>query len=170
MAGFLGRYYTTLDDKGRCSLPAKLRTFVGAGKKPLLDGSLVLTKGLEGCLILFPKSEWDTIQSRLSAFPFTQRDFRHFSRWFYSSAGIVAPDKNGRILIPSHLIEEAGLKKDLLVIGLDRWVEIWNPERFDYFLKQFSGSYEDVAERLLTGNGTGGDQGASPAGDGSRSS
>lgn len=154
LAGFYGKFQTTMDNKGRFPLPSKLRTIKGSdGKKPLLSGDLVMTKGLEGCLSLYPDGEWNEIQSRLSALSFTQKDFRSFSRRFYSSASVVAPDRSGRILIPAHLIEEADLKKDLLVIGVSRWVEIWNADRFRFYLEQYAGSYEEVAERLFAGDG-----------------
>lgn len=152
MNGFYGLYYTTMDDKGRFALPAKLRSVIGRGDKPALEGNLILTKGLEGCLTLYPEAEWAEIQNRLSSLNFTKRDFRFFSRRFYSSACIVSPDRNGRIMIPSHLIDEAALKKELLVIGVNRWVEIWNSERYRYYLDQFSQSYEEVAERLFSGD------------------
>ena len=64
----------------------------------------------------------------------------------------MTPDRSGRMVIPAHLIAEAGLKKELLIIGVNRWVEIWNPERYEYYLKQFSGSFEEVAERLFSGD------------------
>ncbi|KAA3634211.1 MAG: division/cell wall cluster transcriptional repressor MraZ [Calditrichaeota bacterium] len=153
LSGFLGQYQTTLDDKGRFALPAKLRAVKGVAKKPLLEGELTITKGLEGCLSLYPQQEWQKIQERLSSLNFTKKDFRFFSRRFYSSAGMVTPDKNGRILIPSHLLTEAKLSKDLLVIGVNDWIELWDPIRYQYYLEQFSGSYEDVAERLFTGDG-----------------
>ena len=147
-----------MDDKGRFALPAKLRSVLGTNKKPLLDGNLIITKGLEGCLTLYPESEWSEIQNRLSSLNFTKRDYRYFGRRFYSSAAIVSPDRNGRILVPSHLIKEASLIKELLVIGVNRWVEIWNPERYQYYLEQYAGSYEEVAERLFTADGFEGDQ------------
>lgn len=152
MTGLIGRYQTTMDEKGRFVLPAKLRAIVGPSQKNLLEGDLVLTKGLEGCLSIYPENEWEEIQRRLSSLSFTQKDFRFFSRRFYSAAAVVTPDKNGRILIPAHLIEEARLKKDLLIIGLNRWIEIWNPDLFDYIMEQSAGSYEDTAERLLSGH------------------
>lgn len=142
-----------MDDKGRFALPAKLRSVVDDSKKVILEGDLVLTKGLEGCLSLYPQKEWDNIQNRLSSLNFTKKDFRFFSRRFYSAAAIVSPDKNGRILIPSHLVAEASLKKELLVIGVNDWIEIWDPIRYQYYLEQFSGSYEEVAERLFLGDG-----------------
>lgn len=152
MTGFYGQFQTALDSKGRFAVPARFRLVTGVAKKALLSGDLILTKGLEGCLSLYPEAEWNDIQSRLSKLNFTQKDFRFFSRRFYSAAGTVSLDKSGRILIPAHLLKEAGLKKDLLVIGVNRWIEIWNPERFSYYLEQFSGSYEEVAERLFSGN------------------
>lgn len=154
MSGFVGQYQTTMDNKGRFALPAKLRAVVGPDKKSLLEGELTITKGLEGCLSLYPKGEWQKIQGRLSSLNFTKKDFRFFSRRFYSSAGIVSPDKNGRILIPAHLIQEGKLNKDLLVIGVNDWIEIWDPIRYQFYLEQYSGSYEDVAERLFTGDGS----------------
>jgi MraZ protein len=152
VTGFVGQYSTTMDDKGRFALPARLRHVKGASGKALLSGNLILTKGLEGCLSLYPESEWAEIQDRLSTLNFTQRDFRYFSRRFYSSASSVSPDRSGRILIPAHLVQEAALGRELLVIGVNRSVEIWNPERYRYYLEQYTGSYEEVAERLFTGH------------------
>lgn len=153
VTGFYGQFQTTLDEKGRFGLPAKLRNVASPDSgKPLLEGDLIITKGLEGCLSLYPEAEWASIERRLSDLSFTQRDFRYFSRRLYSSAGTVSPDRNGRILVPSHLVAEAALKKELLVIGVGRWIEIWNPDRYQYYLDQFAGSYEEVAERLLTAN------------------
>lgn len=153
MPGFYGKYRTTLDDKGRFSLPVKLRNVKSQDDKPILDDHIILTKGLEGCLSLYPEEEWKSIEKRLSSFPFTKKDFRFFIRRFYSSAAAVSPDRSGRILIPSHLIEEAQLKKELLIIGVNWWIEIWNPDIHDEYYNQATESYEDVAERLIRGHG-----------------
>ena len=153
MTGFFGRYSTTMDSKGRCILPAKLRSVVDDEGQPVLSGEVFLTKGLEGCLAVYPASEWQSIQERLSTIEFTDKHYRSFSRRFYSLAAPVAPDKNGRILIPSHLIDEAKLEKELAVIGVNRWIEIWNPQLLKYYLDEFAGSYEDVAAQLFSGDG-----------------
>lgn len=152
LTGFYGKYSTTLDDKGRFALPAKLRSVKGPSDDLLLDGNVILTKGLEGCLSLYPEIEWDEMQRRLAALSFTQKGYRFFSRLFYSAATVVTPDKNGRILIPNHLIQEAALKRELLVLGVNRSVEIWNPERYRYYVEQSPHSYEEVAERLFSGD------------------
>ena len=154
MSGFLGQYQTTMDNKGRFALPSKLRSVVDViNKKSLLEGELTITKGLEGCLSLYTKAEWENIISRLSSLSFTKKDSRSFSRQFYSSAGFVTPDKNGRILIPAHLVSEGKLQKDLLVIGVNSWIEFWNPIQYQNYLEKSAGSYEEVAERLFTGDG-----------------
>jgi MraZ protein len=152
VTGFFGQYTTTMDDKGRCILPAKLRAAVDDAGKPLLAGNIFLTKGLEGCLAVYPESEWDAIQKRLSALEFTDKSFRSFSRRFYSFAAPVTADKNGRILIPAHLVKESHLDKELAVIGVNRWIEIWSPQLLKYYMEEFAGSYEEVAAKLFTGD------------------
>ncbi|MEA2030447.1 MAG: division/cell wall cluster transcriptional repressor MraZ [candidate division Zixibacteria bacterium] len=149
MSGFYGQFHTTMDVKGRFALPSRLRNVADEDGKMYLDGNLILTKGLEGCLSLYPEVEWQTIQGRFSSLSFTKRNYRYFSRRFYSSAALVKSDKNGRILIPAQLTADAHLKKDLTVIGVNRSIEIWNPERFEYYLEQFHGSWEEVAEQLF---------------------
>ncbi|MBU0983330.1 MAG: division/cell wall cluster transcriptional repressor MraZ [candidate division Zixibacteria bacterium] len=153
MTGFYGQYTTSMDAKGRCILPAKMRSVADDSGNLLLDGEIVLTKGLEGCLAVYPEPEWAAIQERLSSLNFTDKPFRSFSRRFYSSASPVTPDKNGRILIPGHLIKEANLEKELMVIGVNRWIEIWNPQLFKYYLDQNAGSYEEQAAKLFVGDG-----------------
>ena len=153
MTGFFGRYSTTIDEKGRCILPAKLRAVADDSGKPLLAGDIFLTKGLEGCLAVYPEIEWNAIQVRMSTLEFTDAAYRSFSRRFYSFAAPVAADKNGRILIPAHLMAEADLQKELVVLGVNRWIEIWNPQLLKYYMEKFAGSYEDVAARLFSGNG-----------------
>ena len=158
VSGFYGQFPTTLDEKGRFALPAKLRNVVGPSGKPILEGTIVLTKGLEGCLSLYPEAEWEEIQKRLSSQNFTHADFRYFSRRFYSMAAAVSPDRSGRVLIPANLLAEAQLKKDLLLIGVNRMIEIWNPANYDKYVDDYPGSFEDVAERLYSGPGGDGQQ------------
>jgi len=152
LTGFIGKYTTTMDDKGRCILPAKLRSVTDDSGKPLLDGDILLTKGLEGCLSVYPMAEWESIQKRLSGLDFTDPSYRSFSRRFCTLAAPVAPDKSGRILIPAHLIAEASLEKELTVIGVNRSIEIWNPTMLKFYLEQYAGKYEEVAARLFSGN------------------
>lgn len=153
VTGFFGQYSTTIDVKGRFILPAKLRAVTDDSGKQLLAGDIFLTKGLEGCLAIYPEVEWNAIQERMSTLEFTDKSYRSFSRRFYSFAAPVNADKNGRILIPSHLVSEADLAKELVVLGVNRWIEVWNPQLLKYYLERYAGSYEDVAAKLFSGDG-----------------
>ena len=146
MKGFFGQYNVNLDPKGRIALPARIRPRTESGASV----ELALTKGLDGCLAIYTDEEWTSFQNRLDELSFTNRDLRSFSRHFYSLACIVEPDRQGRFLIPANLLEEAGLKKEVLIIGANRWIEIWNPESYRKYMSQLEVSYEDVAERLLS--------------------
>lgn len=153
LTGFFGRYTTTVDEKGRCILPAKLRSVTDDAGKVLLAGDIFLTKGLEGCLAVYPEAEWNAIQVRMSTLEFTDPAYRSFSRRFYSFAAPVNADKNGRILIPAYLMAEAELQKELVVLGVNRCIEIWNPQLLKFYLEKFAGRYEDVAAKLFSGDG-----------------
>lgn len=147
MDGFYGRFEVVMDIKGRISLPAKLRPSLieGVGE----PDSFILTKGLDGCLALYPRKQWEQIQQRLDSLNFTRKDFRYFSRLLHSVAVLITLDRQGRLLIPSHLQREASLEKDVLVIGAYRWIEFWNPALYQQYLDQYGQSYEEVAEKLF---------------------
>ncbi len=151
MIGFYGQFKVNLDPKGRISLPSKIRPKDEGG----IAESLVLTQGLDGCLTLYTQEEWSKFQERLDDLSVTKRDFRFVSRFIYSSASIVEPDKQGRFLIPANLLEVAGLERDALVIGAYRWIEIWNPDRYKQFLDQHGGALSEIADGLFSNDGTG---------------
>lgn len=153
MIGFYGQFKVNLDPKGRLALPAKIRPREQDGS----SSKLVLTKGLDGCLALYTEKEWSSFQERLNELSFTTRDFRFVSRMIYSAASVVEPDRQGRFLIPGHLLEDAGLKSDALVLGAYRWIEIWNPERFDKHVDKHGATLEDVADRLFSDERSGKD-------------
>ena len=144
MDGFYGQFNVNIDPGGRLALPAKVRPRGESGIE-----EMVLTKGLDGCLALYTASEWRAFQSQLDTLSFTQKDFRFLTRFMYSMISPVELDRQGRFLIPSTLLREAELKREALVLGAYRWIEIWNPENYSHFMKQFGGTYEEVAERLF---------------------
>ncbi len=150
MNGFFGQYNVNLDPKGRISLPARIRPRNGDDS----SAPLVLTRGFENCLALYPEDEWSSLHGRLEELPSTSRDFRLFSRLMYSAAVIVTPDSQGRFLIPAYLLKFADLKRQALVLGANRWIEIWSPEKFNHTLDQPGGGFEDVAERLFNSGGS----------------
>lgn len=137
---FLGEFQHTLDGKGRLILPSKFRD-------ALADG-LVITKGMEGCLFIFPKSEWPQLEDKVRSLPLTKKDARKFSRFFFAGATEEALSKQGRVLIPENLRKYAGLEKDIVVIGVSNRLEIWDKERWAAYSKEAGESYENVAEEL----------------------
>lgn len=137
---FLGEFQHTLDGKGRLILPSKFRD-------ALADG-LVITKGMEGCLFIFPKSEWPQLEDKVRSLPLTKKDARKFSRFFFAGATEEALSKQGRVLIPENLRKYAGLGKDIVVIGVSNRLEIWDKERWAAYSKEAGESYENVAEEL----------------------
>lgn len=147
MDGFYGQFNILMDEKGRVSLPAKFRpSYQEDAQEP---DNFILTKGLDGCLALYPRKQWEQIQQRLGSLNFTRKDFRYFSRLLHSAAVLITLDRQGRLLVPLHLQKEASLDKDILVIGNYHWIEFWNPQIYGQYLDQYGQSYEEVAERLF---------------------
>lgn len=140
---FLGTHSPRLDDKGRLILPAKFRDELAEG--------LVITKGQERCLFVFPVAEFSQIAEQLRAAPMTHKAARAYSRVFFASASDEVPDKQGRITIPPHLREYAGLTRDCVVIGASTRVEIWDSQAWDTYLAESEEAFADIEEEVLPG-------------------
>lgn len=136
----LGYSERTIDAKGRMILPRAYR-------RELEDG-LVVTKGLDNCLLLFPMNEWESVVGKIEEMPAGREETRRFSRLFFSNASRLMPDAQGRILIPPHLREMAGLQKDVVVVGLSNKAEVWNPDRWAVYSGESAGSYEQAASDI----------------------
>ena len=119
---FMGEYNHTIDAKGRLIIPSKFRELLGE--------EFVLTKGLDGCLSIYPMDEWNAFEEKLRALPLTNKNARTFTRFFVAGATNCELDKQGRILLPATLREFAGLEKDVLLAGMLDHIEIWNEERW----------------------------------------
>lgn len=130
---FKGEYNHTVDTKGRLIVPAKFREMLG--------DTFVVTKGLDGCLFVYPNEEWTNIENKFREIPLTTKDARKFSRFFFAGAADCEVDKQGRILIPSVLREFAGLKKEVVLVGVLNRIEIWSKERW-----LGENEYEDMDE------------------------
>ncbi|MBW8481011.1 division/cell wall cluster transcriptional repressor MraZ [Actinomadura parmotrematis] len=140
---FLGTHTPRLDDKGRLFLPAKYREE--------LSGGLVITKGQERCLYVFPMAEFQRITEALRTAPVTERAVRAYSRVFFASASDEVPDKQGRITIPAPLRAYAGLRRDCTVIGANTRLEIWDSRAWEVYLEQEEPAFADVSEEVLPG-------------------
>jgi MraZ protein len=139
----LGAHDHTLDDKNRLTLPAKFRQDFAEG--------VVVTRGLDGCLYAFRRADWDRlVESRLSTLDPLSPEGRRLQRHFFSGAAESELDKQGRVMIPSQLIEHAKLGKEVVVAGVNDRLEIWDRAAWRKELAEVEGSAEDVAERLAT--------------------
>ena len=138
---FMGEYHHSIDAKGRIIIPSKVRDDLGE--------NFIVTRGLDGCLFLYPKNEWDRIISKYKELPDT-KDKRQFMRIFLSGATICEYDKQGRINIPNPLIEFAKLEKDCIIIGVDEKLEIWSKERWEEFIANNEENLSDIADSLFS--------------------
>jgi len=137
---FIGEYQHSIDSKGRLFIPARFREGLG--------DTFILTKGLDGCLFVYPPKEWTAIEQKMRSLPFTKADTRAFMRFFFSGATECDVDKQGRILIPSSLREYAGLEKETMIIGISSRVEIWSRQRWEEYSRTASASAEQIAEKI----------------------
>lgn len=146
---FIGRYDHTLDAKNRLMVPQCFRDSVGKAEKSF---KFYLTRGLDRCLAMYAPSTWSRMVELLNsrkAEELAERRTRKFFRLFYSSAVEVKPDKAGRILIPDHLRELGGLKKSVVLIGVNDRIEIWDRDRWARFTEGEEGEYEESAREAF---------------------
>ena len=136
----LGEYKHNLDTKGRMAVPAKFRDALLAGA--------IITRGIDSCLFVFTNADWDTLAKKLIALPLAQANSRAFARLMLAGATDVAPDNQGRILIPDYLRKYAGLKKEVVVAGLYNRIEIWDDAAWTAYKIKTESSSESIAEKL----------------------
>ena len=140
-----GEHEHTVDLKGRLIVPAKFRQVLKANHVT----SLFLTRGLDGCLFLFPESEWRLTEGRFKPLPITKGEGRKFNRLLFSGAVEVTIDGLGRLLIPKSLKEFAQIKQQVVVVGVSSRMEIWAKEKWQAYYESSRQSFEEVAERVL---------------------
>ena len=135
---FLGEFSHTIDDKGRLTLPSKFRADLGHG--------VVVTRGVDKCLFVFTLAEFERLADRIGTLPMTQVEAREFSRHFFSGASDVELDKQGRVLIPQNLREYAGLDGDVIVVGINQRIEIWDANAWPQVRAAFERNAADNAD------------------------
>ena len=128
---FLGEFVHTIDEKGRLTIPAKFRDGLAAG--------LVITRSLDRCLAIYPQDEWEKLAAKVSDLPMTDRRARAFRRLVFAHASDAVPDRQGRVLIPPHLREYAGLNGEAVITGLNTYIEVWSPAPWDEELERVEG-------------------------------
>ena len=139
---FYGEYHHALDGKNRLFIPSKLRKNLKKG------GKLVLSRGLDSCLFIFPLNEWQNLEDKAKVLPITDRDARAFTRHLFSGASICTVDAQGRIPFPPTLKEYAEIKKEVVIIGVSSRIEIWSKERWEKYFKNTEDKVDDIASKL----------------------
>lgn len=142
---FYGEYLHTIDRKGRLILPAKFRE---SAKSNFID-KFFITRGLDSCLFMFSEDEWRTQEQKFKSLPITKQQARSFSRLYFSGAVEVSADKQGRILIPQFLKDYAGIKREVVIVGVSNRIEIWSRDKWKEFYENNQPVFEDIAEQLM---------------------
>lgn len=138
---FIGEYHHNIDEKNRLIIPSKFREE--------LKDEVIITRGLENCLFVYPKNNWNKITDKLNTLPFTKKDARSFNRFFLSGATSASFDKQGRINISSVLTDYAKLSKECVIIGVGDRLEIWALEKWNDFFTANEENMSDIAENLF---------------------
>lgn len=136
----LGEYRHNVDTKGRVSVPSRFRADLGQ--------SFVVTKGLDNCLFVYSKEGWETFENKLKELPLTNTDARTFMRFFFAGATECEVDKQGRINIPQVLREYAGIKKDVVIVGVATRAEIWDSNNWDQYTSSDSLDVTKIASQM----------------------
>lgn len=142
---FYGEYRHSVDNKGRVIIPAKFRLVL----KDKYIEKFYVTRGLEKCLFLFTETDWNLLEQKFKNLPLTQSTARAFSRLLFSGAYEAVCDKQGRILIPSHLLQYAKITKDVLVVGVSNRIEVWDTDVWNEFSRTSIEDFERISEALV---------------------
>lgn len=137
---FIGEYNHTIDDKGRLAIPAKFRA--------LLRSGAVMTKGLDNCLVVYPKKEWNELAGKIAALPFNKTNDRNIARFILAGAADADFDNQGRVSLPEYLRDFAGLTKKAVIAGLYNRLEIWNEAAWNKYKAANEKQSNQIAEAL----------------------
>ncbi len=135
----MGEFNHNVDSKNRIIIPSKLRESLGE--------AVIISKGLDGCLYIYPESEWKVFEEKLKSLPMTNKNARAFVRFFYSGATEINPDKSGRALIPKSLMEYANIKTEVVSVGMIDKVEIWSKEKWEEY-NDSENNMDEIAEQM----------------------
>lgn len=137
---FYGEFQHTVDPKGRVIMPSTFREELGE--------KFILTKGLDECLFVYSKTEWNNLETKLKTLPLSNKDARAFVRFFFSGASECEVDKQGRILIPQNLRSYAELDKDIYIIGVSTRVEVWDKAKWETYNGDENLNPDSIAEKM----------------------
>jgi MraZ protein len=145
MSYFSGEYEATLDAKGRLVLPTKLKSAL-----PSETGdNIVLMRGFEPCLVLYPQSEWQKIFEKVASLNEFNEEFRNFQRNFLRGNTELELDANGRFIVPKSMMKHANIEKEVVLVGIGNRIELWNPESYEAFLIKDQKEFSQIAQKVL---------------------
>lgn len=137
---FIGEYHYNIDEKGRLFLPSEMRTDFGT--------EVIINRGIEKCLYVYPLDEWEKIVSKLSTLSFTKKSNREFNRLFLSGAYKREIDSKGRINLEKSLIDYAGLKRECVIIGVGDRLELWDKSEWERYYGERQSVLEEISEGI----------------------
>lgn len=137
----LGQYRHSVDNKGRLIIPNEFRKD--------LSNTLYITKGIENCVFVFSETTWQVIAGKVASLPMTKKAGREFARIFFANASEETIDAQGRITIPRHLREYAGIDKKVVTVGVGERMEIWSELVWDQHASEVEGKYENIVENIM---------------------
>ncbi len=144
---FRGQFKYSIDAKGRVSIPAKLRKQVSSES----NDTFVMTQGVVKCIEVYPLDEWKVFEERLLQLNQFEPKQARFTRMLLQHASEDNLDSQSRILVPQKLIEYAGIEKEVLILGVLKKIELWNPAIYENYLKQSDEEYEQIASKVMGG-------------------
>lgn len=142
---FKGQFTYSIDNKGRISIPAKLRKHIS----PEANDTFVMTRGLSSCIDLYPMDEWLKIEEKLLQLNSFSESEARFLRMISQYASEDKMDSQARILIPQNLLEYAKIENEVLILGALRKIEVWNPKVFENYLNSSPETYEEIAAKVM---------------------
>jgi len=145
MASFKGQAQYAVDRKGRVAIPAKMRSSL----RPEALSTFTMTRGFEPCIYVYPLDEWQKKEAQYAALNTYDRQARHLVRTILMWADEVTLDGQGRVTLTKPLIEYAGISDKALIIGAMERIEIWDPDKFDHYIKDLPDDQEALAERVM---------------------
>ncbi|HVD97346.1 MAG TPA: division/cell wall cluster transcriptional repressor MraZ [Cytophagaceae bacterium] len=145
MSYFSSEYECKLDAKGRLILPARMKANLPAAS----GNNIIITRGFETCLVVYPEVEWRKVFSKVSGLNEFNEEYRNFQRNFFRGNTEAELDSNGRFVLPKTMTKYAQIETEVIVVGMGNRIEIWNPELYDQFLIKDQKEFSKLAEKFL---------------------
>lgn len=143
---FIGSFKYNLDNKGRVAIPAKLRKYLS----PDANETFVITRGTVNCIDLYPMNVWDEmVNQKLNLLNSFDPDDAQFMRLFLREATDDKFDSQARITLPKNLIEYASITKEVMIVGVMKKIEIWDPEAYEKYMNENEKPYVEIAKDVM---------------------